>query len=192
LFLVVSIWHAAACTVATARSRPPVAVADADADADEDGVPDGVDQCPNDPEDYDGYKDGDGCPDPDDSGHVILDEDDRCPIVLDCEEGFIDFDGCPDVILVFESHSSQLDARGLELVDELAEELDTRGKVKTLRIDGHFAAGEEPDLAAQRSTAVRDRLVARGIPAVMLQTREGGAPDGSSGYVSFFAVECAD
>ena len=186
LFLVVAIWHAAACTAMNARGRPPVA------DADEDGVADSVDQCPNDPEDYDGYQDGDGCPDVDDSGHIILDEDDRCPIVLDCEEGFIDMDGCPDVILVFESHSSQLAAKELELVDELAEELEARSKVKKLRIDGHFSADEEAALAAQRSAAVRDRLVARGVPAATLQTQESRAPSGSSGYVSFFALECTD
>jgi hypothetical protein len=35
-------------------------------DRDRDGIPDGKDRCPDDPEDRDGFEDSDGCPDPDD------------------------------------------------------------------------------------------------------------------------------
>src|SRR5215813_10990501 len=34
-------------------------------DRDRDGIPDSVDLCPDDPEDFDGYEDADGCPEAD-------------------------------------------------------------------------------------------------------------------------------
>jgi len=122
---------------------------------------------------------------------VILDVDDRCPIILDCEEGFIDYDGCPDVILVFERDSSTPTEKHLEIIDDLAQEIETRKRVKRLRIDGHFAAGEAEAIAIERSQAVRDRLIARRVPATMLETAAAAAPPSSSGFVSFFALECA-
>ena len=61
-------------------------------DADGDGIPDAVDQCPNEPEDFDGFEDEDGCPDPDNDEDGILDVDDRCPN----EPGPPENDGCPD------------------------------------------------------------------------------------------------
>jgi outer membrane protein OmpA-like peptidoglycan-associated protein len=65
-------------------------------DRDGDGVPDGDDQCPQLPEDKDGFEDGDGCPDPDNDGDGILDLDDRCPLDAEDKDGFEDEDGCPD------------------------------------------------------------------------------------------------
>ncbi len=53
-------------------------------DRDEDGVADSVDNCPDAPEDRDGFQDTDGCPDPDNDGDGILDRDDRCPNQVDC------------------------------------------------------------------------------------------------------------
>src|SRR5207237_258446 len=41
----------------------PGAAGAAGADRDGDGIPDVNDQCPNDPENYNGYQDEDGCPD---------------------------------------------------------------------------------------------------------------------------------
>lgn len=65
-------------------------------DADGDGIPDDVDQCPNEPEDFDGFQDEDGCPDPDNDGDGILDVDDKCPNEPEDFDGFEDEDGCPD------------------------------------------------------------------------------------------------
>ena len=65
-------------------------------DRDGDGIKDDVDQCPDDPEDFDGFKDEDGCPDPDNDNDGILDVDDRCPNVPEDREGFQDEDGCPE------------------------------------------------------------------------------------------------
>ncbi len=65
-------------------------------DRDGDGIMDSVDQCPLDPEDFDGYQDEDGCPDPDNDGDGIPDVNDLCPNVAEDLDGFQDQDGCPD------------------------------------------------------------------------------------------------
>jgi OmpA-OmpF porin, OOP family len=65
-------------------------------DRDGDGIKDDVDQCPDDPEDFDGFKDEDGCPDPDNDNDGIPDVDDRCPNVPEDREGDHDEDGCPE------------------------------------------------------------------------------------------------
>nr|HEX4315512.1 OmpA family protein [Kofleriaceae bacterium] len=65
-------------------------------DRDGDGIPDELDKCPDDPEDFDGFQDADGCPDPDNDGDGILDVDDLCPNDPEDKDGFEDADGCPD------------------------------------------------------------------------------------------------
>jgi OOP family OmpA-OmpF porin len=65
-------------------------------DRDGDGIKDDVDQCPDDPEDFDGFKDEDGCPDPDNDNDGIPDVDDRCPNVPEDMDGDHDEDGCPE------------------------------------------------------------------------------------------------
>jgi outer membrane protein OmpA-like peptidoglycan-associated protein len=65
-------------------------------DRDGDGVPDSRDLCPDRPEDKDGFKDSDGCPDPDNDGDTILDKDDKCPNAPEDFDEFEDSDGCPD------------------------------------------------------------------------------------------------
>ena len=61
-------------------------------DTDGDGIPDADDECPNDPEDFDGFQDEDGCPDLDNDADGILDVDDACPN----EPGPPENNGCPD------------------------------------------------------------------------------------------------
>ena len=56
----------------------------------------GVDKCPTQPEDYDGYNDADGCPDYDNHVDGIPDSLDKCPNAAEDMDGFQDKDGCPD------------------------------------------------------------------------------------------------
>ncbi|MBK8261795.1 MAG: OmpA family protein [Nannocystis sp.] len=85
-------------------------------DRDGDGYDDGIDKCPDDPEDFDSFEDDDGCPDKDNDGDGILD---AAELVggrwvnndkkvtdgreLDCRnepedvDGFEDQDGCPEI-----------------------------------------------------------------------------------------------
>ncbi len=65
-------------------------------DRDGDGILDSDDECPDDPEDFDGFQDGDGCPDPDNDKDGILDVRDQCPLEPEDFDGFQDEDGCPD------------------------------------------------------------------------------------------------
>ncbi len=61
-------------------------------DKDADGLSDGLDKCPNEPEDKDGFQDEDGCPDPDNDNDGVLDTADGCPTIA----GPAANKGCPD------------------------------------------------------------------------------------------------
>ncbi|MFT5356195.1 MAG: OOP family OmpA-OmpF porin [Polyangiales bacterium] len=65
-------------------------------DRDGDGYRDDVDECPDQPEDFDNFVDEDGCPDPDNDRDLILDDDDECPMVPEDRDGDADEDGCPE------------------------------------------------------------------------------------------------
>ncbi len=65
-------------------------------DRDGDGLRDDVDQCPDEPEDFDDFADEDGCPDPDNDRDGILDVDDECPMIPEDRDGDADEDGCPE------------------------------------------------------------------------------------------------
>jgi len=66
-------------------------------DPDNDGITGKTDLCPDQPEDFDGFQDEDGCPDPDNDGDGILDVNDKCPNEAEDFDGFEDEDGCPDL-----------------------------------------------------------------------------------------------
>lgn len=66
------------------------------ADADSDGVVDVSDTCPSVPEDRDGFRDQDGCPDDDDDKDGLADAADKCPHDPEDRDNFEDGDGCPD------------------------------------------------------------------------------------------------
>jgi outer membrane protein OmpA-like peptidoglycan-associated protein len=61
-------------------------------DKDGDGIPNGKDGAPEEPEDKDGFQDEDGIPDPDNDRDGVLDVDDQCPNVRGPRENH----GCPD------------------------------------------------------------------------------------------------
>jgi hypothetical protein len=66
------------------------------ASSDGDGIADSVDQCPNDPEDFDDFEDEDGCPEPDNDQDGVHDIDDECPNDPEDKDGDSDEDGCPE------------------------------------------------------------------------------------------------
>lgn len=66
-------------------------------DADGDRIADADDRCPRDPEDRDGYQDGDGCPDVDNDNDGLADAQDKCSGQPEDKDGFEDDDGCPDL-----------------------------------------------------------------------------------------------
>jgi len=70
---------------------PPPAVV-VDPDPDRDGILGAEDGCPMQPEDRDGFLDGDGCPEADNDGDGLLDANDECPSLA----GPAALRGCPD------------------------------------------------------------------------------------------------
>jgi outer membrane protein OmpA-like peptidoglycan-associated protein len=65
-------------------------------DRDFDGLLDGEDECPDDPEDRDEFEDEDGCPDLDNDGDTVLDEHDGAPLDPEDRDEWEDQDGVPD------------------------------------------------------------------------------------------------
>jgi len=68
----------------------------APSDRDKDGIIDIKDLCPDNPEDFDGFQDIEGCPDPDNDKDGILDVVDKCANEPEDIDGFEDIEGCPD------------------------------------------------------------------------------------------------
>jgi outer membrane protein OmpA-like peptidoglycan-associated protein len=67
-------------------------------DRDGDGICLEDDRCPDDPEDFDGWEDEDGCPDDQDTdGDTIRDSTDHCIVDPEDADGFDQLDGCPDI-----------------------------------------------------------------------------------------------
>ncbi len=69
-----------------------------DADSDGDGLLDSIDECPQAPEDADGFEDEDGCPDPDNDADGIEDQGDMCPNEPETVNNWEEEDGCPDEV----------------------------------------------------------------------------------------------
>lgn len=70
---------------------------DCSTDIDFDGIRDLDDSDPYRAEDYDGWQDQDGIPDPDNDADGFLDEEDTCPNAPEDFDGWQDDDGCPEV-----------------------------------------------------------------------------------------------
>lgn len=74
-----------------------VVVAQGPGDRDGDGYLDPDDQCPDQPENFNGHQDQDGCPDePDTDGDTIVDARDLCPLDPEDRDSYLDDDGCPE------------------------------------------------------------------------------------------------
>lgn len=85
------------CPVGTVRAFDRCAPSIQFEDRDGDHVSDLKDKCPHEAEDWDGFQDGDGCPERDNDKDRVPDEQDLCPTVPEDADGFEDGDGCPDL-----------------------------------------------------------------------------------------------
>lgn len=164
-------------------------------DRDEDGVKDGDDPCPDEPEDVDGLLDRDGCPDDDVDGDGIVDQLDRCPTRAENVNRYQDADGCPDLVpaaaqalppplraftgtidgIVFALDSAEILPESEHVLDAAALALRTYPDVH-LTIRGHTDAIAEDAynlaLSRARAEAVAAWLVAHGVDPARL-TVEG-------------------
>jgi len=88
-------------SITQAFGNPPLQVlfsvqwAPRQADQDADGVPDETDQCPELPEDRDGFEDQDGCPDWDNDNDGVPDKEDACPNQAGPPSADPKTNGCP-------------------------------------------------------------------------------------------------
>lgn len=167
-------------------------------DRDNDGIPDDEDQCPDVPEDRDGDRDTDGCPeeDLDSDGDGVPDRYDLCPDAKETINGVDDHDGCPDsgdprVIyedgqfkildaVTFEHGKAEIKEESHSLLDQVALMIKANADVK-VRVEGHTddTGPKEVNrrLSRQRAQAVRQYLIDRGRVAPNRLSAEGYGPD---------------
>jgi outer membrane protein OmpA-like peptidoglycan-associated protein len=89
-----------------ANPKQPLVVKIDEGDRDGDGIPDSIDRCPDQPEDYDGFQDDDGCPDLDNDNDGVPDAQDRCPNTPGPAENA----GCPVLAELDSDHDGVPDA----------------------------------------------------------------------------------
>ncbi|MBN2416965.1 OmpA family protein [bacterium] len=166
------------------------------ADRDGDAVPDSLDLAPDDPEDIDGWEDGDGRPDPDNDGDGIPDILDLAPDRPETVNGYMDEDGIPDVKpeplfttpgqriiledLVFATGATDLDSSAAVLLDPLAAELKEYPDI-VLEIRGFTdntgAAPANLAISQKRADAVKAYLVGAGIESGRIRAIGYGEAD---------------
>ena len=161
-------------------------------DSDGDGCPDKVDKCPHQPEDKDGFKDDDCCPDPDNDEDGIADKVDKCPNLPEDKDGYQDSDGCPDkykLVVVtqnkielkqkvyFATARTRILARSFRLLNEVGSALKDNPKIH-VRIEGHTdSRGSDAynlRLSQGRANSVRLYLIRRGIDAARMEAKGYG------------------
>jgi outer membrane protein OmpA-like peptidoglycan-associated protein len=156
-------------------------------DPDHDGINNEHDRCPNEAEDFDGFQDEDGCPDPDNDQDGVPDDRDECPD--DAAPGVPD--GCPRgrVMvregkvhlfgkILFNTGSTVVHRRSEPLLDDIAIALKDHPELARIRVEGHTDnvgdAAMNVRLSQDRAESVKKALVARGIPASRLEVRGYG------------------
>jgi outer membrane protein OmpA-like peptidoglycan-associated protein len=159
-------------------------------DRDGDGLVDNDDQCPDDPEDFDGFQDSDGCPDPDNDGDGILDIHDRCPNEPETFNNFDDHDGCPDTVpeavaqfegtiqgITFKLNSAEIRSSSFPVLDQAVKVL-TEYSNLYIEIQGHTDnRGKDEynlELSQRRADAVKAYMVKKGVPEARLRARGYG------------------
>jgi outer membrane protein OmpA-like peptidoglycan-associated protein len=113
----------------------------------------GKDQCPDEPEDYDGDRDEDGCPD-------LKAVFDGCSVKI-TEKVFFKFD------------KSEIDPRSFELLNDVATVINQVPEELNFRVEGHTdSKGSDKynkKLSQNRANSVRDYLVGKGVKTKRLE-----------------------
>jgi len=158
-------------------------------DADQDGVPDMNDAAPFQPEDFDGFEDEDGAPDPDNDQDGIPDIIDAAPLEPETINRWRDYDGAPDAYPALEQIAFAPD------LDSLSD--DARGYLRglalllvenprlRLRIKGHASDANTPQqnlaLARRRAERVQCCLIDHGVAPAQLVVTYHGVPPSPTG-----------
>ena len=171
---------------------PPEAYSQIDAkgcatDTDGDGVEDYKDECPGTPKEAWGKVDAKGCP-ADTDGDGVVDYLDECPLVPGLKEN----KGCPELKrevrqllqkamqgIEFETGKSTIKPKSYPLLDQIAN-IFIENKNYIVEVQGHTdSTGKyefNQQLSNDRANAVRDYLIAKGVPFERL-TAKGYGPD---------------
>jgi outer membrane protein OmpA-like peptidoglycan-associated protein len=130
-------------------------------DRDHDGIPDDVDQCPDEPEVINGVDDQDGCPD---QGGLFEVTDDR--IVL--EER-----------VLFDVNRARIKRSGRPVIAAIAASWNEHPDWGRMKVEGHAdVRGPDPFnawLSSTRAARVREALVAAGVPPERIESYGFGA-----------------
>jgi outer membrane protein OmpA-like peptidoglycan-associated protein len=152
-------------------------------DRDKDGILDEADECPDEPEDKDGFEDEDGCPDPDNDKDGIPDVADKCPNEPETINGVDDDDGCPDKGAVavrvgkeeleilkpifFETDHSRVRHAFFNVLGQIALTLKAHPEIGRCAVEGHTDDTGPPEwnqkLSVLRADAVVEFLVGKGV-----------------------------
>jgi len=152
-------------------------------DRDHDGVPNDRDECPDIPEDRDGYQDWDGCPEHDSDHDGVPDSMDKCPHEKETINGYKDDDGCPDVgpaqVIIENGHiiilrrvtfregSADITPESYSILNQVALVMRAHPEIRRIRVEGNtdeLGTHEyNMTLSRQRAARVRGYLIARGV-----------------------------
>jgi outer membrane protein OmpA-like peptidoglycan-associated protein len=150
-------------------------------DRDNDGVDDGRDRCPDEPEDPDRIQDDDGCPETDADDDGIIDGNDFCPNDAETENDYRDEDGCADGAtiegtmltlsepILFPERSARIEDEVAAALGLIAATLRDRDEIRLVQIEGHASADETGNdrraltLSESRAQAVLEWLTGHGI-----------------------------
>ena len=163
--------------------RPPIS------DPDLDGLADVVDACPSEPEDRDGFEDGDGCPDPDNDLDEVLDVVDKCPDEPETINGVDDQDGCPDkglfvmvqdrIVLeervLFESMRARVRRRGRPVLRAIVTLWKQHPEWEKIAVEGHADLRGSSEynqwISNKRAQRVAETLIRMGLPEDKIEYR---------------------
>jgi outer membrane protein OmpA-like peptidoglycan-associated protein len=160
-----------------APALPPPAPVDRDGD----GTIDASDACPDQPEDHDGFEDGDGCPDADNDKDGVVDAEDVCPDLAGTPEER----GCPGKVRVseegelivfqqvlFELNGATILTESLPDMEAVRVVLVQHPEMTKVRIEGHTdSLGQDAanlELSQRRAAAVAQWLIEHGVEATRL------------------------
>lgn len=138
------------------------------ADGDEDGILDEDDECPEEPEAFNGLEDEDGCPEPDADDDGLLGKLDQCPDEAEDRDEFEDDDGCPEPDNDEDGHADASDecpgeaetANGFEDEDGCPDEVPDRVAQYIGVIEGIRFGNASARIQGARSRAILDQAAA--------------------------------